>query len=115
MSKEKKPANLEDMIRAAAANGELTYLSVCAVAGKGPGNISWSAAYSPASKWANGMCTHVDPIEAMKGAMVDKRLGNLVKSLEKTIATAPPGMLAAAIEKVGEPALTPTVDDSDFA
>lgn len=91
--------NLEDMIRAAAENGEITHLSVVPVAGKGVNNIGWAATYSPASKWANGRAVDVDPVQAIKLAMTDKALGPLNAKLHKRLAGKKP---------------TKVVDDSEF-
>ena len=101
--------NLEDMIRAAAANGEMTHLSVVPVAGKGPNNINWSASYSPATKWGVGFGRSADPVEALKLAMTDTRLGRVVTALHKTLAKAPDN---AAASKAAE--ALDIVDDSDF-
>lgn len=105
--------NLEDMIRAASANGEMTHLSVVPKAGKGPGNITWTASYSPASKWGSGFADDVDPVRALKLAMTDTRLGALVTNLRKTL-EAPAGKgdkkAKAALDK-----LHVEVDDSEFA
>jgi hypothetical protein len=97
-------SSLEELIRAAAARGELTYLSVVPVAGKGPNNIGWSASFSPGATWGTGYGLAADPVEALKLAMLDKGLGRLPGKLEKTIVTAekPKG-------KKPDP-----VDDSDF-
>lgn len=98
----KTEANLEDMIRAAAANGELTYISLAPTAGKGPGGIGWSACYSPASKWGHGFGRHEsDPVEAIKLAMTDDRLGSLVKGLHKTLTKAATPNAAKAAEGLG--------------
>jgi hypothetical protein len=58
-------STLEKTLRDLAAAGELTYLSVVPVAGDGPGNIVFSASYSPASRWGHGTGRHVDPVEAI--------------------------------------------------
>lgn len=109
-------SDLEDLIRNAAKNGELTHLSVVPIAGKGPNGIGWSASFSPGSVWGSGFATHVDPVEAIKLAMTDTRLGKIARKLEKTIAEAPPEMVAAARKKLGitTPPPVPPVDDSDF-
>lgn len=109
MSKPKEPS-LEDMIRAAAFNGELTHLSVVPVAGKGKDNISWSASYSPASKWGAGFAVDPDPVQAIKSAMTDTRLGVLVKRLHATLDGAPPTNKRAKAAAKG----LDVVDDSDF-
>lgn len=105
--------SLEDMIRTAAANGELTHLSLTPTAGTGPGNIGWSASFSPASRWCNGFGRHdSDPVEAIKLAMNDDRMGDIVGGLRKTLtkgAKAGNKASAKALKGVPEP-----VDDSDF-
>lgn len=113
MAKRKFDGNLEDMIRAAAKGGELTYISLAPTAGTGPGGIGWAATYSPASKWANGFGRHEsDPVEAIKLAMNDDRMGEVINGLRKTLtkgADAGNAKSAAALKGLPEP-----VDDSDF-
>lgn len=113
--------SLEDMIRAAAAAGELTHLSLCPVAGKGANNIGWSASFSPGSAWGSGFGAASDPIEAIKLAMTDQRLGKTVRKIDKVLAETAPGDLAAvlaaaATKKTRKPRAPkpPAVDDSDF-
>lgn len=104
--------NLEDMIRAAAANGELTYISLAPVAGKGVGGIGWAATYSPASRWANGFGRDDDPVKAIKLAMNDERMGDIVNGLRKTLkkgVDAGNKDSAKALKGLPEP-----VDDADF-
>lgn len=111
MSKPPVEANLEDMIRASAANGELTYLSLCPIAGKG--GIVWAAVYSPSSQFGQGFGNDPDPIAAIKLAMNDTRLRKVVNSLRKTVeksAAKGEPEAAAVIEGLPE-----EVDDSDFA
>lgn len=103
--------SLEDMIRAACANGEMTHLSVCPRAGKGPNNITWHASFSPASKWGAGFGEDIDPVKAMKLAMTDTRLGSLVTELRKVLEGGKPKFPAA---KEALKNLPPVVDDSDF-
>lgn len=106
-----KAVSLEDMIRAAAKNGELTHLSVCAVAGKGPGGIVWSATYSPASKWGSGFGHDADPVNAIMQAMQDKRFGGLVKTLRSTLEEG--GHVSeSTLRALAD--LPAAVDDSDF-
>lgn len=103
--------NLDEMIRAAAANGELTYLSLAPTAGKGPQGIGWSACYSPATKWGQGFGRHEsDPVMACKLAMTDERLGNVVGALHRTLVKAAPTNpeAARAIKQLD------LVDDSDL-
>lgn len=113
MARVKAEGNLEDIIRALAANGELTHLSLTPTAGKGPGNIGWAASYSPASRWANGFGKHeTDPVEAIKMAINDERMGDIVHGLRKTLkdgATKGNKKSAAALKE-----LPVEVDDSDF-
>lgn len=109
-----KSSAVEDMIRAAAANGELTYLSLCAVAGTGPGGISWSATYSPASKWGNGFGRADDPIEAIKLAMTDTRLGKIVNDLHKTLSGVPASSPVKARATKAAAGLGVAADDSDL-
>lgn len=103
---------LEEMIRAACANGEMTHLSVCPRAGKGPGNITWHASFSPASKWGSGFGEDIDPVKAMKLAMTDVRLGSLVTELRKVLDGGKPKFPVA---KAAATNLPPEVDDGDFA
>lgn len=111
--------NLEDMIRAACANGDMTHLSVAPVAGKGPNNVVWSASFSPASRFGSGFGRDADPVRAMKLAMTDTRLGSLVTDLRKTVQGGKPKFpvtkeeAKAAKETLDR--LPPEVDDSDFA
>lgn len=109
---EPKEQSLEDMIRAAAANGELTHLSLIPVAGKGPGNIGWAASYSPASKWGQGFGRDPeDPVKALKAALTDDRLGKVVTTLFKTLDKAAPTNPRAAAAAAS---LDVTGDDSDL-
>lgn len=121
MTKTSEPvvANLEDMIRAAAANGELSHLSLAPVAGKGPGNIAWSASYSPASVWGSGFGHDVDPVVAIKKAMTDEKMKGIVKGLRKTLGAA--GSIPevkettkASAAKAVKDNLPADVDDADF-
>lgn len=111
-------SNLEDMIRAAAKNGELSHLSLAPVAGKGPGNIAWAASYSPASIWANGYGNDIDPVVAIKKAMTDVRIREVLASLRKTLGAA--GSLPHVKEETKAAArkaladIPPEVDDGDF-
>ena len=112
MAKVKAEGNLEDILRALAANGELTYISLAPTAGKGPGGIGWAATYSPASRWANGFGKHDDPVEAIKLAINDERMGEIVHGLRKTLkdgAGKGNTKSAAALKE-----LPAEVDDSDF-
>lgn len=63
---------LDERLREIAARGELTYLSLVPIAGKGTGGIVWSASYSPASTWGHAMCRHADPVEALMMAIDEK-------------------------------------------
>ena len=103
--------NLEDMIRAAAANGEMTHLSVVPKAGKGPGNITWCASYSPASKWGSGFGEDIDPVKAVKLAMTDTRLGALVTQMRHVLEG---GKAKFPTANAALKNLPPEVDDSDF-
>lgn len=113
MARVKAEGNLEDIIRALAANGELTYLSLAPTAGTGPGGIGWSATFSPASRWANGFGRHEsDPVEAIKMAINDDRMGEIVHDLRKTLKKgADGGNKKSATALKGLP---DEVDDSDF-
>lgn len=104
-------ASLEDMIRAAAKNGELTHLSLTPVAGKGPLGCVWSASYSPASKWGSGFGRHADPVEAIKLAMTDQRFKGLITKLRTTLEQGV-HVSESALKAYNE--LPPAVDDSDF-
>lgn len=103
--------NLEDMIRAAAKNGEMTYLSVAPVAGNGLGGVSWAASYSPATRWVNGFGRHDDPVEAIKLAMNDERMGDIVTGLRKTLKKAADGGNKEAAKALKEN-LPEEVDDT---
>lgn len=94
--------DLEDLIRAAAEAGELTHLSVVPVAGTGPKNISWSASYSPGSKFGTGLAVNVDPVQALVNALTDTRLGALTRKVAGKAAAKP------------APVASEPVDDSDF-
>lgn len=112
MADEPIEASLEDMIRAAARNGELTHLSLTPIAGKGPKGVSWSASYSPASKWGSGFGNDPDPVKALKLAITDKQFSGLVKRLRTTLESADPptkSTLRALKEN-----LPKEVDDADF-
>ncbi len=113
-----KQSNLEELIRAAAAAGELTHLSIVPVAGKGPQGIGWSASFSPGSAWGTGFAVAADPVDAIIGAMTDERLRKTVRKIEKVLAEAPPEAVVAAVKKTRKrkgSTASVYVDDSDFA
>jgi hypothetical protein len=56
---------LDDLIRATAAKGELTYLSVI------PKGDLFAATYCPASGFGHGFAEHADPVTAMYYAIKD--------------------------------------------
>lgn len=66
--------DLETLLRKLVEAGELTHLSICPVAGDGPGGAVWSVSYSPASQWGSGFGRHADIVTAIKLAVLDKRL-----------------------------------------
>jgi hypothetical protein len=72
--------SLEDLIRHLALEGELNYLSIIPVAGKGPKDIVFSATYSAASKWGHGIARDADPVEALKKAIADHRVKKTAKA-----------------------------------
>ena len=75
-------SELEAKLRSLAANGELTYLSLTPVAGKGDHNVVFHAVVSPASRFGNRTGRDADPVKAILAA-----LGGLPKSFVKEIAT----------------------------
>lgn len=82
--------SLDTMIQDLAARGELTYLSLAPVAGKGGDKgVVFAAVYSSASKWGHGMARDADPVEALKKAIADVRLPKVKRKLEEAIAAAP--------------------------
>jgi hypothetical protein len=68
----RRAITLDERLRDIAARGELTYLSLIPVAGKGTDGVVWSASYSPASAWGHGMARHADPVEALMLAIDEK-------------------------------------------
>lgn len=75
--------DLEKTLRDLATAGELTHLSICAVAGKGPGGIVFSVSYTPASISGTGFGRSDDPVAAVMEALADDRLKGLHKKLAK--------------------------------
>lgn len=61
---------LEQTLRDLAERGELTYLSVVPIAGKG--GIVYSARYTPATGFGHGDGSDADPVGAMLKAIADK-------------------------------------------
>lgn len=62
-------SKLEKRLREAAESGELSYLSVVPVAGKGPNDIVFLATYSPASRLGNSVARNADPAVAILEAL----------------------------------------------
>lgn len=102
-----KDVSLEELLRHLAAVGELTHLSIAAVAGKGPGGVVYSGSFTPATQFGHGFGRDADPVKAILEAVCDKSLKKLVKQLKDGGAKVPP-------ELGGEAAPTPAVDDSEF-
>jgi hypothetical protein len=89
------------LIRERAARGELTYLSLAPVAGKGDNGVVYSATYSPASQWGHGFGRDPDPVEAIKKALADMKLSKMVKRLTEKNPEAK--AVAESVEKEPEP------------
>ncbi len=111
---------LEDLLRDLAARGELTHLSIVAVAGKGPGGVVYSGSFTPAAQFGHGFSRDADPVKAIFEAVRDKSLKRLVKILEKSGAKIPPELGGDAEGKVSDPDAPPPpppeeIDDSEFA
>jgi hypothetical protein len=62
-------SELETSLRRLAKNGELTYLSLIPVAGKGENGVVFHATVSPASKWGNMEGRDADPVKALLAAL----------------------------------------------
>jgi len=62
-------SGLETQLRRLAANGELTYLSLIPVAGKGVGGVVFDATVSPASKFGHSHGRDADPVAAILKAI----------------------------------------------
>jgi hypothetical protein len=73
---------LEERLRILANAGELSHLSICPTAGKGPGGIVYSASFSPASAWGHGFARDADPVNALMAALDDERFASLTKKLK---------------------------------
>ena len=108
-----KDVPLEDLLRDLAARGELTHLSIVAVAGKGPGGVVYSGSFTPAAQFGHGFSRDADPVKAIFEAVRDKSLKRLVKILEKSGAKIPPELGGDAEGKVPDP--DEIIDDSEFA
>jgi hypothetical protein len=99
-----KKLSLEDRLRALANAGELSYLSIVPTAGKGGGGVVYSAHWSSASKFGNGMGRDPDPVIAIHKALDDDRLASLIKKLKidttqlPTVVPEPPTPVPAAEE-----------------
>lgn len=69
---------LDKTLRDLAARGELTYLSLSPVAGKGgsgnKGNVVFAAIYSPASTFGHGRADDPDPVKAILKAIESVKL-----------------------------------------
>jgi hypothetical protein len=77
-----KEATLEDLLRDLAARGEMTHLSIAAVAGKGPNGVVYSGSFCPAAQFGHGFGRDADPVKAILEAVRDKSLKKLVKQLK---------------------------------
>ena len=104
-----KDVPLEELLRHLAAVGELTHLSIAAVAGKGPHGVVYSGSFTPAAQFGHGFGRDADPVKAIFDAVRDKSLKRLVKILEQSGARIPRELGGDAEGKV------PDLDDSDFA
>jgi hypothetical protein len=62
--------NLELELRVLATRGELTYLSLIPVAGKG--GVVYHARYTPASGFGHGDGRDADPVNAILAAIADR-------------------------------------------
>jgi hypothetical protein len=97
-------SKLEKRLREVAAAGELTYLSVVPVAGKGPNDLVFVATYSPASRFGNIVVRDADPAVAILDALNgDPTREELVTPLRKTANVGLPGGPVNS----GEPPLEP--------
>ena len=74
--------SLEETLRVLANAGELSYLSIVPTAGNGRGGVVFSACYSPASKFGQGMARDPDPVKAILAAINDTRMKDVVKKLK---------------------------------
>jgi hypothetical protein len=90
---------LDETLRALAERGELTYLSVVPIAGKG--GIVFSARYTPATGFGHGDGSDADPVEAILKAIADRPV-----PVKRTRATRAFGNPEAAIADEGD-LLTP--------
>lgn len=113
--------SLEDTLRALANAGELSYLSLIPTAGPGRGGVVFSASFSPASKWGQGMARDPDPVNAILSAIHDTRMKDLVKTLKIDTAelpmvsqTAPTPAEQARIAGAAPPAVEATDIPEDF-
>ena len=102
-------SDLEQELRKRALAGELTYLSICPVAGKGnnAGNVVFVATYSPASQWGHGFGRAADPVEAILAALNDSRF----KTLKSKLAKVGEAAREPIPEQVVPPAVPAAVDD----
>lgn len=108
-----KSLSLEDRLRVLANAGELTYLSVVPVAGKGVGGVVYTASFSPASKWGHGMGRDPDPVNAIFKALDDERFKGLVKKLKIDTAELPMPTPADIERAAGPPAHEPAMQSSE--
>lgn len=62
-------SDLENGLRRLAANGELTYLSLIPVAGKGQDGVVFHASVSPSSRFGHSDGRDADPVKALEKAI----------------------------------------------
>ena len=110
-----KDVPLEDLLRDLAARGELTHLSIVAVAGKGPGGVVYSGSFTPAAQFGHGFSRDADPVKAIFEAVEQARIealganalggvrGNLTAVLEASLER-------KGLNRVGDTAAPPIAD-----
>lgn len=62
-------SNLEEKLRVLAGKGELTYLSLVSVAGKGDYGVVFHAIVSPSSRFGHYEARDADPVKALVAAL----------------------------------------------
>ncbi len=80
---------LEAELRKRAEAGELTYISLAPVAGKGERGIEYVATYSPATEWGHSFGRHADPVTAIMLALNDTKFSKLIRKINRTAAREP--------------------------
>lgn len=82
--------DLEAHLRAIAERGELTYLSVVPVAGKGFDGVTFVAQLSPASRWGHFEGRDADPVKALLKAIDQMPKPMKKRTTEELIANSQP-------------------------